>query len=233
MKPGVQAPFETAQHTALGAETDLSRRREVASLSLCRVVHDINAQGWCQGTGGNFSITLSREPQQLLITQSGQNKRHIGPEGLVIVGADGQPVAGEKGKPSAESLLHSIVVELTGAGSVLHTHSVPATLLGEHFCAKGGLTITGYEMLKGLEGIRTHETGVFVPVLENSQDMVISSEQVKGLLTNDSSLRGFLLAGHGLYTWGTSLEQAERHVEILEFLFECVERRTRLETFDG
>ena len=202
-------------------------------MSLCRVVHDLHAQGWCQGTGGNFSITLSREPQLLLITQSGQNKRHLGPEGLVIVGADGQPAAGEGGKPSAESLIHSIVVELTGAGSVLHTHSVAATLLGEHFCARGGLTITGYEMLKGLEGIRTHKASVFVPVLENSQDMVASSQQVKGLLGNDSTLHGFLLAGHGLYTWGKSLEQAERHVEIFEFLFECVAHRTRFETFDG
>jgi len=233
MKPKVQAPIETTQDTAPEPETDSSRRREVAGLSLCRVVHDIHAQGWSLGTGGNFSITLSREPQQLLITQSGQNKRHIGTEGLVIVGADGQPVAGDKGKPSAESLLHSIIVELTGAGSVLHTHSVSATLLGEHFGAKGGLTITGYEMLKGLEGIRTHEANVFVPVLENSQDVVALSEQVKGLLATDSSLHGFLLAGHGLYTWGISLEQAERHVEIFEFLFECVARRTRFEPFDG
>ena len=233
MKPKVQDPYETAQHTALASDADLARRREVASLNLCRVVHDIHAQGWCQGTGGNFSITLSRDPLQLLITQSGQNKRHIGPEGLVIVGADGQPVAGEQDQPSAESLLHSIVAELTGAGSVLHTHSVPATLLGEHFGAKGGLTITGYEMLKGLEGVRTHEARVFVPVLDNSQDPVALSEKVKGLFADHSRLHGLLLSGHGLYTWGTSLEQAERHVEIFEFLFECVARRTRFETFDG
>ena len=31
---------------------------------------------------------------------------------------------------------------------------------------------------------------------------------------------GFLLRGHGLYTWGDDLAQARRHVEILEFLLE-------------
>jgi methylthioribulose-1-phosphate dehydratase len=35
---------------------------------------------------------------------------------------------------------------------------------------------------------------------------------------------GFLLSGHGLYTWGSSLEEARRHIEIYEFLFEVVHR---------
>jgi methylthioribulose-1-phosphate dehydratase len=32
------------------------------------------------------------------------------------------------------------------------------------------------------------------------------------------------LRRHGLYTWGESLADAERHVEILEFLFETIGR---------
>ena len=35
----------------------------------------------------------------------------------------------------------------------------------------------------------------------------------------------FLLRRHGLYTWGDTLAEAERHVEILEFLFESDWRR--------
>ena len=35
-----------------------------------------------------------------------------------------------------------------------------------------------------------------------------------------------LVAGHGLYTWGRDLAEAERHVEVFEFLFEVVERAT-------
>jgi methylthioribulose-1-phosphate dehydratase len=33
-----------------------------------------------------------------------------------------------------------------------------------------------------------------------------------------------LLRGHGLYTWGSDLAEAKRHVEILEFLLEVVGR---------
>ena len=36
----------------------------------------------------------------------------------------------------------------------------------------------------------------------------------------------FLLRRHGLYTWGDTLADAERHVEILEFLFEAIGRTT-------
>ena len=201
--------------------------------SLCRTVAELAAQGWCQGTGGNFSVTLDREPLCLLITRSGVHKRHLAPEHLMVIGPEGRPVDGETGRPSAEALLHARIVEATGAGSVLHVHSVPNTLLGEHFAERGGFVLRGYEMLKGLEGITTHEAEVFVPVLRNSQDMPALAGEVGRLLAERPGLHGFLLSGHGLYAWGASLEQAHRHVEIFEFLFECAARRTRFESFTG
>lgn len=201
--------------------------------ALCRTVAELAAQGWCQGTGGNFSVTLGRRPLRLLITRSGVHKRHLAPEGLMVIGPEARPVDGETGRPSAEALLHARIVEATGAGSVLHVHSVADTLLGEHFAERDGFVLRGYEMLKGLEGITTHETDVFVPVLRNSQDMPALADEVGALLAERPGLHGFLLSGHGLYAWGASLEQAHRHIEIFEFLFECAARRTRFEPFTG
>ncbi|HBL31479.1 MAG TPA: methylthioribulose 1-phosphate dehydratase [Acidobacteria bacterium] len=201
--------------------------------ALCRVVGELAAQGWCQGTGGNFSVTLDREPLRLLITRSGVHKRHLAPEHLMVLGPGGRPAEGETGRPSAEALLHVEIVAATGAGSVLHVHSVANTLLGEHFAAHGGFLLRGYEMLKGLEGVTTHETDIFVPVLRNSQDMPALAAEVAALLGDRPGLHGFLLAGHGLYAWGASLDQAHRHVEIFEFLFECAARRTSFEPFTG
>lgn len=201
--------------------------------SLCRVVAELGAQGWCQGTGGNFSVTLSRAPLRLLITRSGVDKRHLGPRDLMLVGRDAGPVPGETGRPSAETALHCQIVARTGAGSVLHVHSVANTLLSEHFAGQGGFTLRGYEMLKGLSGVTTHEASVFVPVFANSQDIPRLSEEVAELLATHPDVRGFLLAGHGLYTWGRSLAEAKRHVEIYEFLFECAARRTAFRPFTG
>jgi methylthioribulose-1-phosphate dehydratase len=214
--------------TSIALEALMGERK-----ALCRTVAELAAQGWCQGTGGNFSVTLDREPLCLLITRSGVHKRHLAPEHLMVIGPEGRPVDGETGRPSAEALLHARIVEATGAGSVLHVHSVSNTLLGEHFADRGGFVLRGYEMLKGLEGITTHEAEVFVPVLRNSQDMPALADEVGGLLAERSGLHGFLLSGHGLYAWGASREQAHRHVEIFEFLFECAARRTRFEPFTG
>ena len=200
---------------------------------LCRVVADLASQGWCQGTGGNFSVTLRRDPLRLLITRSGVHKRELTPEELMVIGPGGRAVDGETGTPSAEAALHTTIVERTGAASVLHVHSVANTLLGEHFAGRGGFTLRNYEMLKGLDGIASHDVEVFVPVLRNSQDMPALAGEVARLLDKERRLHGFLLAGHGLYTWGSSLDVAHRHVEIFEFLFECVARRTSFEPFVG
>lgn len=203
-----------------------STPRQAARQALCRVVHQLHAQGWCWGTSGNFSVTLSHRPLRLLITQSGRDKRRLSSDDFVVVGRDGRPADGETGHPSAETLLHSSIVAATGAGSTLHTHSVASTLVSQHFCSQGGFSLTGYEMLKGLEGITTHAAEVFVPVLPNAQDMRRFSRRLDALLAERRGLHGFLIAGHGLYTWGANLEQAQRHVEIFEFLLECTARKT-------
>ena len=208
--------------------------RSEAGQNLCRVVTGLHARGWAQGTGGNFSVTLEHDPLRILITQSGLDKGLLRPEtDLVLVDADGRPAEGDSGRPSAETLLHCVLAEHLGAGSTLHTHSVAATLLGEHFLDRGGFNLTGYEMQKGLEGITSHEAQVHIPVLANSQDMVALSAEVVALLNTQPGMHGFLLSGHGLYTWGETLEQAKRHVEIFEFLMECVARRTSFRPFEG
>ncbi len=196
---------------------------------LCRVVTQFYEHGWCVGTSGNFSVRIQADPLRLLMTRSGRNKRHFTAADLMVVGPDGNAAEGESGKPSAETLLHVALAGTAQAGAILHTHSVWNTLVGQHWCSQGGLTLHDFEMLKGLEGIRTHKTEVFVPIVENSQDMVAMAQDVRSLLAERPKLHGFLIAGHGLYTWGKTLELAERHVEIFEFLLECVGRQTRFE----
>jgi methylthioribulose-1-phosphate dehydratase len=110
---------------------------------------------------------------------------------------------------------------------VLHTHSVWSTILSDVHFADGRLAIEGYEMLKGLTGIRTHEHREELAIFENTQDIAALAarlaEQVAGGAPGLE--HGFLLRRHGLYTWGRDLAEARRHVEILEFLFEVLGRR--------
>lgn len=206
---------------------------ESSRTELCQVVAQIHRQGWAQGTGGNFSVTVGHRPLRLLITQSGKDKGQVRERDLVLVDGKGRVADHDWGHPSAETVLHCVIAEERGAGATLHTHSVANTLLGEHFLDRGGFTISGYEMLKGIEGMDTHEARLRVPVLANSQDMKALAAEVRALLAGEPETRGFLLAGHGLYTWGEDLRHARRHVEIFEFLFECLARRVRFQPFGG
>jgi methylthioribulose-1-phosphate dehydratase len=130
------------------------------------------------------------------------------------------------GRPSAETHLHLTVVQRRNAGAVLHTHSVWGTIVSDLNAEAGGVAIEGYEMLKGLSGVHTHEHREWVPVLENDQNMDRLAALVAQQLDDHPAAHGFLLRRHGLYTWGATLDEAERHVEILEFLLESVARRS-------
>src|SRR5918994_2202778 len=112
------------------------------------------ARGWAPGTSGNFSATVSRDPLRLAITTSGVDKGTLTPDDIVEMDGLGRMVAGS-GRPSAESSLHLAVVRARGAGAVLHTHSIWSTIISES--GDHGVAIEGYEMLKGLDGVVTHE----------------------------------------------------------------------------
>jgi methylthioribulose-1-phosphate dehydratase len=108
---------------------------------------------------------------------------------------------------------------------VLHTHSVWNTLLSEAAGDAGGLAIAGYEMLKALSGVASHEYSEWVPIVENTQDYGRMARDVEGALERHARAHGLLLRGHGLYAWGRDIDEAQRHTEALEFLFEVEGRR--------
>jgi len=189
---------------------------------------DFYARGWVLGTSGNFSAVVRPKPLQLAITASSVSKGALRPRDVLLVGTDGAPVGKSGTKPSAETLLHLAVARVRGAGAVLHTHSIWSTVLSETYGSSGGLRLAGFEMLKGLEGVRTHQHAEWLPILANDQDIPALARTVEALLESSPGIHGFLLRGHGLYTWGDDLAQARRHVEILEFLLETLGRMEAL-----
>lgn len=204
--------------TQLSDENDSALARR-----LCDVGVDFYRRGWVLGTSGNFSAVVSSDPRQLAITSSGADKGALTPEQILLVDSQGAVMSGG-GKPSDETKLHLAVVRARGAGAVLHTHSVWSTLLSEAHAADGQLAIKGFEMLKGLAGVKTHEHEEFVPIIENSQDMDALAGALENALRRYSECHAVLLRRHGLYTWGRDLTEAKRHVEILEFLLEVIGR---------
>lgn len=194
-----------------------------AAACLTEIGKGFHARGWVLGTSGNFSAVISRDPLRLTITSTGLDKGSLSPSQFLEMDEAANVVRGA-GRPSAEALLHLAIVRGVDAGAVLHTHSVGSTVLSGSHASQGGIALEGYEMLKGLEGVRTHKHREWLPILENSQDMIELGERVSKTLRESPGIHGFLLREHGLYTWGAGLPEAKRHVEILEFLMEVLVR---------
>jgi len=191
----------------------------VAAERLAELGRVLYARGWLSATSGNLSVVVSREPLQLAITASGFHKGRLTSDQFVLLGAGGEVYAGS-GSPSAEWRLHVALVEATGAEAVLHTHSLWSTTLSHLHFQDGGVAISGYEMLKALAGVSSHEHREWLPIVDNSQNMAALEHAIADVIRRDAGVHGILIRGHGLYTWGCDLEEANRHLEALEFLLE-------------
>ena len=196
---------------------------EIAS-SLASIARGFHARGWLLGTSGNLSAVVDREPLRLAMSPSGVDKGELLPEQVLLIDERVQIVSDHVAKPSDESPLHIRIAKERGVGAVLHTHSIWNTIMSDLSAGDGGVAIEGYEMLKGLQGVSTHVHREWLPIIENSQDMLELADRIGETLREHKGAHGLLLRRHGLYSWGNDLPQAKRHVEILEFLLETMGR---------
>lgn len=208
-------------------EKPLDPARQRAAEGLCLIGRECHARGWSRATSSNYSVRLTTGPLTLLVTASGKHKDRLTTDDFVVIGSDGAAVEPTTERSSAETMLHVVLADAAGAGVVLHTHSVWGTLLSDRCGPDGVVTIAGYEMLKALPGVTTHDTSVDLAVFPNTQDIAaLAAELRERLVAGDDAVRyGFLIHKHGLYTWGQTLDGARASLESLEFLFECEGRR--------
>jgi methylthioribulose-1-phosphate dehydratase len=220
--------------TRKGAARDVSRRSrrdepaarfQRLATELAEIGRSFHQRGWMFGTSGNLSAVVSERPLRLAITPSGADKGALEAAEFLEIDENALVVQGN-GDPSAETGLHLAIIRTRGAGAVLHTHSLWSTALSDTFSAAGAVALEGFEMLKGLHGVHTHEHKEILPIFENSQDIAQLAEKVRALLQSEPFVHGFLLRRHGLYTWGQNLAEAKRHAEVLEFLLEVHGRST-------
>ena len=181
-------------------------------------LRELAQAGLTPATSSNFSCRL--DDQHISITVSGRDKGRLIEDDIMVVDLEGQPVATAH-RPSAETLLHTqLYKRYPEIGCVLHTHSLAQTVASRLYSGAGHIRLEGYELLKAFSGNQTHETAVDVPVFANTQSMPILAAQVDALL-DKQCMWGYLIDGHGLYTWGRNMAEARRHLDAFEFLLRC------------
>jgi methylthioribulose-1-phosphate dehydratase len=179
----------------------------------------IHAWGWVPATSGNFSVRLDND--SVAITVSGEDKGRLTRDSFLRVDLQGNTLdAMQDGTPSAETALHlQLYRRDSEIGAVLHTHSLNATLVS--IAASGSIHIEGFEILKAFAGIDTHESAIDIPVFPNTQDIGQLASDVEETMRQSGQGVGYLIKGHGLYTWGKDVGEAFRHLETLEYLLEA------------
>lgn len=194
----------------------MDKQFELLSRELVVTGKMLYERGWVPATSGNFSSRVS--PSEIAVTVSGRHKGFLALEDIMRVDASGRPLDGKT--PSAETELHTqIYRHFPAANAVLHTHSVNATVLS--FVCEGKVELRDMEVLKAIEGIDSHAVSLQVPIFDNDQDIGRLAAIVEKQLSEIERSHAYLIKGHGLYTWGSSISDAVRHLEAFEFLFAC------------
>lgn len=201
----------------------MSLTREHLAQEIIDAGRFLYGRGWSPATSSNYSTRLS--PTEALLTVSGKHKGQLGPDDVLATDLSGNSLEPGK-KPSAETLLHTQLYRWRPEiGAVLHTHSVNATVLSR-LTPGDFLEFEDYELQKAFSGVTTHESRVCVPIFDNDQDIARLAAKVQPWLQAHPDCVGYLIRGHGLYTWGARMSDALRQIEAFEFLFEC-ELKTR------
>jgi methylthioribulose-1-phosphate dehydratase len=195
---------------------DPEKLKECAGL-IATAGRDLYRRGWTPATSSNFSMRLGKDA--CAITVSGRHKGELGVEDVMAVDLDGHPL--RQGRPSAETLLHTRLYRRSPEiGAVLHTHSPTATIL-TRLRPDAAIVFSGYELQKAFHGITSHESELVFPVFDNSQDIPALVRRVDAWMDEHGTGHGYLIRGHGVYTWGRDMPECLRHLEALEFLLEC------------
>ncbi|BAQ66592.1 methylthioribulose 1-phosphate dehydratase [Geminocystis sp. NIES-3709] len=194
-----------------------SQDLDIAIISIIETANFLDSQGWTPATSSNFSQRL--DDNYCAITVSGKHKGRLIPDDIMVVDLNGK--SQDEKKPSAETLLHTSLYGWNPhIGAVLHTHSLNSTLL-TLLTENSSWKLKGYELLKAFTGISTHESSIEIPIFANTQDIASLADEVIEYLNKKIPCWGYLIRGHGAYTWGKDMAETLRHLEAIEYLIQC------------
>jgi L-ribulose-5-phosphate 4-epimerase len=194
---------------------------------VCQANLDLVREGLVIQTWGNVS-GLDRAGGHVVIKPSGVPYDGMQPEQMVVVSlATGQVVEGQF-KPSSDTPTHLVLYRaFPGAGGIVHTHSLYATAWAQ---ARRELPALG----------TTHADYCYGPVpctrLMTAQEIQTDYEANTGCVIverfaqlNPLASPAVLVASHGPFAWGQTVNAAVHNAVILEHLARLASETLRLE----
>ncbi len=173
---------------------------------LCRYGHRAASLGLVIGTSGNLSV---RADDLVTVTPSGVALDALTPDDCPVLTLDGELVSGSRA-PSSETPMHLSLYRATGAGAVVHTHSVFGTVVATTLTE---LPAIHYNALLLGGTVRVAEYATYgTPELAANVVRALEGRQAA------------LMANHGSVSIGRTLEEAFEATRLLEWLCEVYVR---------
>lgn len=158
------------------------------------------------GTSGNLSV---REGDLVAVTPSGVALDALTPEACPVVDLGGHLVEGDR-QPSSETPMHLALYECTGAGAVVHTHSVFGTVVATTLTELPPIHYNTL-LLGGPVRVARYATYGTAELAANVREAIAGRQAA-------------LLANHGGVTVGADLARAFEATRLLEWLCEVYVR---------
>lgn len=168
----------------------------------------------------NFGNASGRNDNFCLIKPSGVKINKINPNSIVSVGLDYESVNDKNQlKPSSDTPTHiELYKEFNEIGGIVHTHSPYATAW-----AQSGLQIPCY----GTTHADYWENNIPITRELNDNEIkncyeknigIIIIETLKKSRVSPLKCPGILVRNHGPFTWGSTIEEAVKYAELIEYI---------------
>ncbi len=181
-------------------------------------------------TAGNLSVKSNLE-NSFWITASGKHKGHLTEDDFVRTSISGLELleSSQGNKASAETSIHASIYRFQKkANAALHVHTLDSNLLSFHTTQTERfklVPIPPIEIIKAF-GIWEERPNLQMAVFYNFGNVKQIAESIERFFEThpDYPLPFVLVEEHGPTVWGNSIQDANRHLEAVSFLFQVMTR---------
>jgi len=182
---------------------------------LSELKKELTDRNWFPATSGNISIKVSDNPLTFLVTASGRDKTKTTPDDFLLVDQNSKPVLETDLRPSAETLLHTYIYNLTNAACVLHIHTTDNNVITNVYDQE--VVLRNQEIIKALN-IWEEGASIRIPIIENYAHIPTLGEEFRKHIHEDAG--AVLIRNHGITVWGKDGFDTKKRLEAYEFLFQ-------------
>jgi len=183
---------------------------------VCKANLDLVTQGLVVQTFGNAS-GIDRESGQMVIKASGVPYDTMTADDMVVVSLETGEVIGSDLRPSSDTPTHlALYREFAGIGGVIHTHSIKASAWAQARKEIPPLGTTHADFFHGAVPItRELSPEEIADAYEANTGLVIIERFAE---IDAGEMPAVLVAGHGPFAWGPTVEKAVENAVALEIV---------------